>query len=247
MAIDLNCDLGEGEPSDLTRALMQWITSANIACGGHAGDENSMRHCVQLAEEHGVNIGAHPGPADRTGKGRAELSLNADDLDSLVRPQVEALDSAVKSHGGALHHIKLHGALYHATESDEQLAAAYVELVRTNWPGTRVIAFAGGLVTRAAKSADVPFWEEAFADRAYQLDRRLVPRTEMGAVLSNVEEIIERVSRLISHQELPTHCGSSVHVDCDTLCVHSDSPNSVEVATQLSLLLGHSRAPGAVS
>lgn len=237
MKIDLNCDLGEGEHPAHTRALMQWITSANIACGGHAGDEGSMRHCVRLAKEHGVNVGAHPGPIDRDKRGRGDFSLQEGELESVIAPQIDALKSIAESEKAHLHHIKLHGALYHAVESNEALAMELVGLTRSRWPGTRLVALAGGRVVRASRQYGAPVWEEAFADRAYRKDHRLVPRSEPGAIMDDPSTITDRLRKLIESGTLSAQCGTVLKIRCDTICVHSDSPNAIEIVRALGVML----------
>src|SRR4030095_5379345 len=126
MNLDLNCDLGEGEPQTRTRALMRWITSANVACGGHAGDVRSMSVCVRLCKEFGVLLGAHPGAWSRTDFGRGTVQIEPVELELLLLHQISALERIATQHGVHLHHIKLHGALYHATENDVPLARRYI-------------------------------------------------------------------------------------------------------------------------
>src|SRR5436309_15056078 len=132
--IDFNCDLGEGEPVARTRALMRWITSANVACGGHAGDLQTMERCVRLARQFKVRLGAHPGPWSRTDLGRGVVRVTPGELELLLIHQVSALDTVARRKGMTLHHIKLHGALYHATETNETLARRYVATVKRWWP-----------------------------------------------------------------------------------------------------------------
>ena len=234
MKLDLNCDLGEGEPLQRTRDLMQWISSANVACGGHAGDADSMRECVRLAQAFDVNLGAHPGPWSRADKGRGEFTITTIDLKSLLLEQVGALQRIAAEEVSEVHHIKLHGALYHAVEQRQELAEAYVEFVGDNWKSTRIIAFAAGRVARFARETGVPVWEEAFADRGYLKSGDLVPRHEVGAVLEDVELIANRVRRLGAGNEILSQCGAELKIQCDTVCVHSDSPNALEIVQRLS-------------
>jgi UPF0271 protein len=237
MKIDLNCDLGEGEPLGRTRELMRWITSANVACGGHAGDSTSMRDCVRLTQEFGVNLGAHPGPWSRADKGRGAITLTKDGLESLLVEQVAALQDIAAAEGSTIHHIKLHGALYHAVERKDELADAYVKLVHRQWPGVHIIALSGGQVVGAANKNNVPVWREVFADRAYQSNGRLVPRDQPNAVLTDTRTIVGRVKAVTSTRHLRSLDGEVFHFECDTVCVHSDSPNAVEVVRELSRIL----------
>ncbi len=226
MNLDLNCDLGEGEPPARTEALMRVITSANLACGGHAGDIASMERCVALAKKYKVRLGAHPGAADRAGFGRGELRITAAGLELLLLQQVGALARIAHRHGVKLHHIKLHGALYHATERDERLTNAYVKIVRRWWPNALVYAFAGGTV---AKSAKKMVWGEAFLDRNYLDNGTLVPRSESNALLKNVREVRERAEQLARRVVVGVG-GKTIRVNARTICVHGDTPRAVEFA-----------------
>src|ERR1041385_2748764 len=151
MKLDLNCDLGEGEPLARTRALMRWITSANIACGGHAGDVKSMEACVRLAKQFGVRVGAHPGPWDRDDFGRGSVRMTPDELELLLLQQVGALERMARAHRVPLHHIKLHGALYHLSETDSALGRRYLECVGRWWPSAKIYARAGGAIKQRAR------------------------------------------------------------------------------------------------
>src|SRR5438093_1543012 len=146
MKLDLNCDLGEGEPGPRTRALMRWITSANVACGRHAGDLPTMESCVRLAKQFGVRLGAHPGTASRGDFGRAPVEVGADELELLLLEQVGALERLARAAGVRLHHIKLHGALYHASEASDVVARRYLRSVRRWWPRSVPYVRAGGTV-----------------------------------------------------------------------------------------------------
>jgi UPF0271 protein len=226
MRFDLNCDLGEGEPRARTEALMRTITSANVACGGHAGDIASMERCVALAKKCKVRLGAHPGAVDRAGFGRKELRIMPAELELLLLQQAGALERVAHGHGVKLHHIKLHGALYHATEQDNRLAKAYVAIVRRWWPNTVVYALAGGTVAKLAKSM---VWGEAFLDRNYLDNGTLVPRSERNALLKNVQEVCERVEQLARGNVISVD-GKVIRVNARTICVHGDTPRAVEFA-----------------
>jgi UPF0271 protein len=212
----LNADLGEHEPPARTRALMRVVGLANIACGGHAGTIVTMTRAVRLAKEHGVKIGAHPGLATDFGRGAAELTPEA--LALLVLQQTAALESLAESEGTTLHHIKLHGALYHATENSPALARAYVDAARTFFPRLKIVALAGGRVARFAGGCALA---EVFAERGYRPDGRLVPRGEPGDLICDPREVVRR---------LPALRG-------DTICIHADSPNAVRIARAVATAL----------
>lgn len=233
MTLDINSDLGENEPRSRTRALMRLVTSANIACGGHAGSAESMEACVRMAKEHGAHIGAHPGFADAAGFGRSARSVERDELARLLLHQVGGLEAVVRANGAELHHIKLHGALYHAVESRTALARTYVEIVKRYWPGVRLYAFAGGAVQAAAKKLGLPVSGEAFAERGYLDSGALVRRGHPKALVTDLREIGERVRHLLMFGEIPSIKGNAVRIAADTICVHSDSPNAVQIARLL--------------
>jgi Uncharacterized proteins, homologs of lactam utilization protein B len=226
MRFDLNCDLGEGEPRARTEALMRVITSANVACGGHAGDLASMERCVALAKKYDVRLGAHPGAMDRVGFGRGELRITPANLELLLLQQVGALAQIADAHGVKLHHVKLHGALYHATERDKGLAKTYVAIVRRWWPDAVVYALAGGTVAKLAKQM---VWGEAFLDRNYLDTGTLVPRSESNALLKNVREARERAEQLMRRTVVSVG-GRVIHVNARTICIHGDTPRAMEFA-----------------
>lgn len=226
MRFDLNCDLGEGEARARTEALMRVITSANVACGGHAGDIASMERCVALAKKYKVKLGAHPGAVDRAGFGRRELRITPAELELLLLQQVGALERIAHAHGLKLHHIKVHGALYHETERDNRLAKAYVEIVRRWWPNAVVYALADGTLAKMAKSM---VWGEAFLDRNYLDKGTLVPRSERNALLKNVQEVSARVEQLAQGTVISIS-GKVIRVNARTICVHGDTPRGVKFA-----------------
>jgi len=241
MKLDLNCDLGEGEAWERTRSLLRWITSASLACGGHAGDLASMRQAVRLARRQGVRIGAHPGAPDRAEFGRATLQLSPDELEFLLLQQVGTLERVARLEGVRLHHVKLHGALYHASESDEALARGYVQAARRWWPQCLLYVKAGGRVERLARRLAVRAWGEIFADRAYQDDGTLVPRGRPGAVLHDPARARQRVELYQERGELETESGRRIAVRARTICVHSDTPSAPELARAVSLALARRR------
>lgn len=230
MNLDLNCDLGEQESPARTRALMRLVDSANVACGGHAGDLASMARCARLAREFGVRLGAHPGPPDRAGFGRTDCTPTASELALWIVQQTGALATVAGRHGLSLHHIKLHGALYHASEADPKLARAYVDTVRQHFPGLKIYSRAGGRVARLARRAGLEVWEELFADRTYRDNGELVPRGEPGAVLDSARAVAERLSHWLAGGCMRTAGGSEIRLSGQTLCIHGDGERSVSLA-----------------
>lgn len=243
MKPDINCDLGEGEAPRRTRALMRWITSANVACGGHAGNARTMDLCVRLAKQSGVRVGAHPGPWSRGDFGRGPVRLDPDELELLLLQQVGALAALARSLRVALHHVKLHGALYHASEEDARLTKCYVRVVKRCWPGAAIYARAGGRVTEAARRAGLAVREEAFADRGYREDGTLVPRGQPGALLAGVASVRERIGRWLARGEVATVSGAVIRVRAQTFCIHSDTPEAVSFARVVSRALHHTGRP----
>jgi UPF0271 protein len=230
--IDLNADLGEmvdGVPTADDAAMFAVISSASIACGGHAGDAASMREAVALAAEHGVAVGAHPSYVDRAGFGRAALVAHPSVLRAQVRDQLEALLAA----GAELRYVKPHGALYHAVSADPEVAAAVAAAVADVSAGLgRPLPVLGldGAVSRAAADAGLPFVREAFLDRGYLPDGRLVPRGDPGALLHDPAVVAARAVRLARAGEVDAVDGSPVRTGAASLCLHGDSPGAVAMA-----------------
>jgi len=219
--IDLNADVGEGASHDA--AIIPLVSSINIACGGHAGDAASMRACVDLARRHGVAIGAHPGHADRAGFGRVAAPVEPDDAANLVASQVVALEAIADDD---LAHVKLHGALYHQVAHDTDLAAAVAARLARRWPRLRVIAPAGSLFAEVAASYGLRVLREAFVDRAYDPDGRLVPRSRSGAVLDDPEAAAAQAV-CIARDGHVTVGDDVVGIRADTLCIHGDGADPV--------------------
>jgi len=235
---DLNCDLGEGEKPARLRALMKWITSANVACGGHAGSVRSMEYCVRQARGWNVLLGAHPGYWDREHFGRRSQDISPAQFELLLIHQVSGLEKIARAGHMRLHHIKLHGALYHDVECDSGLATVYAETVARFWPKAIIYAAPNGCVKEAAEANGVTVWEEAFADRAYMSDGTLVPRDVAGAVLGDPRQIVERLRGIHIHRKLETISGSYIPMAPRTVCVHSDTPEAVRIARAIATELG---------
>ena len=234
--MELNADLGEGEPIEQTRALMRVVHSANIACGGHAGTADSMEAAVRSAMANGVRIGAHPGFPDRADFGRqidAARAPGAGDLELILLLQVGALEVVCRRFQTKLHHLKLHGALYHLTESVEALGEGYLRTVERYWPGTIIYGLAGGRLARRAKAMRLPFWHEAFLDRAYQANGQLVPRGQAGAILRSMPAVLARLRKLAHNGRIKTVAGTWIALQPDTLCVHGDTPGALKLARRV--------------
>lgn len=234
--LDLNCDLGEGSANDA--ALMPWISSANIACGGHAGDEATMRAAVALALRHGVAVGAHPGLADRTNFGRREQMVSPDAVELLVREQAGALARVAAAQGAELHHVKLHGALYHQAARDAALAAAVLDALQRVGTVAMIYAPAGCVLEQLAQQrGGVRVVPEGFADRGYQRDGTLIPRNEPGAVLTDKGKAVEQVLGMVRDGRVAAVDGTEVPMRAETICLHSDGPDPVGLARALRMAL----------
>jgi len=249
--IDLNADVGEGD-EETDAALLPLMTSANVACGLHAGDALTMRATVALAQRHGVAVGAHPGYDDREGFGRRPKQLTAQDIKALLVHQLAALDAIARSEGAIVRHVKPHGALYNQAEADDALAAAIVAAVRAFDPNLRLVGRAGSAMARAAATVGHPFTPEAFADRRYRTDGSLLPRSQPGAVLTNPDELARQVRSLVTDGEVVASDGSHVRIAFETLCLHGDTPGSVVLAARilrelhaLGVSVSAPRSPGA--
>ncbi|HVS05001.1 MAG TPA: 5-oxoprolinase subunit PxpA [Candidatus Dormibacteraeota bacterium] len=251
--LDLNADVGEGDP-DADAALLLLVTSANIACGRHAGDPRTMRTTVALAVRHGVAVGAHPGYDDRANFGRRSMHLSAADIKDLLVEQLGAIDAIARSEGSILRHVKPHGALYNQAETDDLVAEAIVAAVRAFNPNLPLVGRAGSAMADAAAAVGHPFTPEAFADRRYRPDGSLLPRSQPGAVLTDPEEVARQVRSLVTHGEVIASDGSHLPIAFETLCLHGDTPGSAALAARirqelsaLGVAVSAPRSPGAAT
>jgi 5-oxoprolinase (ATP-hydrolysing) subunit A len=231
MRIDLNADMGEGVGDDAR--LMPLVTSANVACGFHAGGPETMRRTVRLAREHGVAVGAHPGYPDRAGFGRRHLAASPDEVRDDVTYQIGALWAFCRAEGIRLTHVKPHGALYNAAAEDRELARAICQAARDVDPALTVVCLARSPMAEVARALGVPCAEEAFADRAYTARGTLVPRRSAGAVIRDPAEVAERVSRMVRERRVVAIDGSLVLIDAGTVCIHGDTPGAVELVSAI--------------
>jgi UPF0271 protein len=231
--IDLNSDVGESfgrwQLGDDERVL-QVVTSANVACGFHAGDASTLRTCCQTAVRHGVVVGAQVGYRDLAGFGRRFVDYDPAELADDVTYQIGALEALARVAGTRVAYVKPHGALYNATVHHEAQARAVVAAVRAYDPSLPVLGLPGSRLLAAAEEAGLRAVREAFADRAYTPEGTLVARTERGSVLSDPDEVAARVVRLVTEGTLVAADGSTVRVEADSVCVHGDSPGAVAMA-----------------
>jgi len=232
--LDVNCDIGEGfgiYRLGFDEEIMPSISSANIACGFHAGDPMHMRRTVRLAEAAGVAIGAHPGLPDIIGFGRREMMVSPDEARDYVTYQIGALQcfTAAKK----LQHVKPHGALYNMGARNEELARAVAGAVREADPDLILVGMAGSAWIKAGRDLGLRVAREAFADRAVNTDGTLVPRSLRGAVIHEVEDVMARAVRLVTEGRVTAITGEEVEMPADTICLHGDTPGAAELARTL--------------
>ena len=234
--IDLNCDMGEsfgvyriGNDSQ----ILEYVSSANIACGFHGGDPATMRKTVKAALDKGVAIGAHPGLPDLQGFGRRSMALSAAEAYEMVVYQVGALAGFAKASGTGVRHVKAHGALYNMAAKDGKLAAAIAQAVYDIDPGLVLYALAGSEMVRAAEKIGLRVASEVFADRSYQDDGTLTPRTQANAMIEDVGVAIAQVTRMVKQGLVRSVNGNDVQVRADTICIHGDQENAKAFAQQI--------------
>jgi UPF0271 protein len=231
MEIDLNADVGEGCGSDA--ALLDLVSSANIACGWHAGGANAMRDCVRLAMAKGVAIGAHPSFHDPVNFGRKEMNLPADDIYAGVLYQLGALSAIAQAEGARVAHVKPHGALYNQAARDPQIAQAIVSAVHDFDPSMAVFGLAHSGLIDAAREAGLVAIEEGFADRGYRADGSLVPRSEPGALIEDEDAMLEHVLSMVRDKRVRAVDGCIVPLHIHTLCLHGDGAHALAFARRL--------------
>lgn len=234
-SIDFNCDLGEGCGQDA--AIIPLVSSANIACGGHAGDEATMRATLQSCREHGVAAGAHPGHEDPAHFGRRELPLGAGEVDALVTRQLERLARMAEAEGMPLRHVKPHGALYNQAARSPQLARAFAGAVARFDRSLVLVGLSGSALPAAGGNAGLRVAHEVFAERGYGVDGRLLPRDTPGAVLTSIGDAVTQALQLASSSGLACADGSTLHLRADTLCLHGDRPDAPALARALRAAL----------
>jgi UPF0271 protein len=231
MAIDLNCDMGEGAGED--EGIVPLVSSINVACGFHAGDPATIRATIRLAARHGVAVGAHPSYPDREGFGRAPMARSPEEVRDDVVYQVAAVRAFCAAEGVPLVHVKPHGALYNTAAQDPVLAAAICEAVRQVDPGLVIVCLAGSPMAGVVRSLGMRCAEEAFADRGYTPEGTLVPRGRPGALVDDPGAVAERVAAMARDRRVTSVAGTPVTVAADTICLHGDTPGAAELATAI--------------
>ena len=233
MKVDLNCDMGESFGQyriGADEAIMPHITSANIACGYHAGDPLVMDRTVRLAAEQGVGVGAHPGFPDLMGFGRRAMQLSPMEIENYILYQIGALAAFARASGAELAHVKAHGALYNMAAQDMGLARAIVRGVARFSEELVVACLAGSAMIEAAEEIGLRAAQEGFADRAYNLDGTLQSRKEPGSVIHDAQRAAARAVAMVRDEVVVAHTGEEMPLQVDTICVHGDTPAAVQIA-----------------
>lgn len=230
--IDLNCDMGESfgvYKLGMDDEVIKLITSANIACGFHAGDPNVMDHTVKMAKEYGVGVGVHPGFPDLLGFGRRDMDISRKDLMNLIIYQIGALEIFCKKHGVPLQHIKPHGNLNNMADHDLELATNIVDAVLEVKPDLPIFVKPHSGLHKVAEAKGLPYVLELFADRQYNDDMTLVSRKYPNAVITDPEVAAERVVRMVTEGKVTTVTGKEIEIQGETICVHGDTPTALEL------------------
>ena len=236
MKIDIHCDLGEhnGNGIERDRELMKWISSANIACGFHAGNPATMSETILLAKASNVSVGAHPSFNDREGFGRRNVKTTGQEVYDIVLHQVNTLAAVAKSHEVKLHHVKPHGALYNMAARDATLAGAIARAVRDFDIGLIIYGLSGTELIVQAQKVGLLTKQEGFMDRTYQSDGTLTPRTETNALIRDTDIAVNQVIRMIRDREVVATNGVVLKIHVDTVCIHGDGQNAVEFAREVN-------------
>lgn len=238
--IDLNCDVGEhdsAEGAQREAAILPHVSSANVACGLHAGDARTMRSTMAAAREHGLAVGAHPSLADRANFGRREIPHSADEVYELTLYQIGASAALAEAVGVRLNHVKPHGALYNMAARDRVLADAIARAVREFDAGLVLFGLSGSELIVAAEELGLKCASEVFADRRYQPDGKLAPRSQADALIHDVEEAARQVLDMVEHGFVRARDGTEVSVRAETVCIHGDVPTAPQFAQHLAKVL----------
>lgn len=235
ITVDLNCDMGEGIGNDAD--IMPYISSTNIACGFHAGDYATIAQTTRLALKHGVSIGAHPAYPDKQNFGRTAMNFSARQVYEMILYQVGAVEAIVRSLGGTLRHIKPHGALYNVAAINKELGLSIASAVKDFNPALVLIGLANSKLLEAARNIGLVFKHEVFADRTYQDDGTLTSRTQPNALITNEEECLRQVLRMIKDGTVKSVSGKVIPIEANTICLHGDGENAVAFAKLLNTRL----------
>lgn len=230
--IDINCDVGEGIGNEA--ALFRYISSCNIACGGHAGDLNEMQRVTSLAYENNILIGAHPSYPDRENFGRISMDISSNILIRSIRTQIEELTTILKAQNVSLHHIKPHGALYNDIIKDQSKALIFLEAIAQYKSEVKLYVPYGSAIAREAQIKGFQYVYEAFGDRNYNEDLTLVSRKSPNALIEEPALVLQHLITIINEQQVRTITGENVMLLADTYCIHGDTPSALQILTYLS-------------
>ncbi len=230
--IDINCDLGEGLGNE--SSLMPYISSCNIACGGHAGNAETMEAVVKLAITHGVKIGAHPSYPDKENFGRKSLNMDTLEFQESISSQLSDFTAITNANKVQMHHIKPHGALYNDLAKNEELSRYYLEAIESYRNSVVLFVPWKSIISIMAVEMGFKIWYEAFADRNYTESLQLVKRDLPNAVLSDPEAILKHLIRMVNTGEVKTESGVLKPIEANTFCIHGDNPNALEIISYLS-------------
>lgn len=230
--IDINCDVGEGLNNEAQ--FMPFISSCNIACGGHAGNLQTMQFVISLAKQYGVKVGAHPSFPDKKNFGRIAMQISPDALKTSILQQTEILINLLNAEKMELHHIKPHGALYNLAAKQESIATILVEVMKQLPKQTKLFVPYNSVIEKLALREHIAIIYEAFADRNYNDDLTLVSRQNKHAIIDDFCTLFEHVFSMISTQKVKTITGNNITIKADTFCIHGDNPNAVELIKKLT-------------
>lgn len=231
MTIDLNCDMGEGIGNDAL--IMPWISSASIACGFHAGDNDTMKRTIALALEHNVAIGAHPSFNDRKNFGRTEMHLNDEELYELITEQLHRISSIADECGGRLHHVKPHGALYNMAAINADMSHVIAKAVRDVDASLVLYGLSNSQLIHEAEKLGLKTANEVFADRTYRDDATLTPRTEPNALLETEDASLQHVLKMVLEKAVTATSGKIIPIKTQTICIHGDGAHAATFAKSI--------------
>lgn len=226
--IDINCDMGEGFPRD--GQIMPHITSASIACGFHAGDRDTMKRTIELALRHGVTVGAHPSFPDREHFGRRNMQLSETELHHILEEQLYLFNTVAQTMGAPLHHIKLHGALYNMSAANEELALIIIRSLQILAPHAIIYGLSGSRFNHLAQKHGFRVAHEVFADRTYQQNGTLTPRSEPGALIDDDDAAVNQVLQMLLENRVACSSGGFMDIQADTVCIHGDGKHAARFA-----------------
>ncbi len=230
--VDLNCDMGEGIGNDA--AIMPFISSANIACGYHAGDADTMKHTIELAQKNNISIGAHTGFRDKENFGRTEQNLSTEALYELISEQLYIFNKHSDELGASITHVKPHGALYNMAAVNKEMSAIIAKAIKDFDESLFVYGKSGSFLISEAKIIGLKTASEVFADRTYQDDGSLTSRKESGALIESVDISIEQVLQMVLHKKVKTITGKEIFMEAETICIHGDGKNAVSFARSIN-------------